>query len=865
MKKLSILFLSLVALLFVSTYAQPAFAAEDDEATLYVQVIAPGEGMDPVEFNGTYGELTNVSFGLSGYVYHIYNGQVSDASARQFVNSKSTYVTMVLEHASDDSVVWIDTNGKVLDYAYGDAEELEYDGVTPSKPGLAFDGWQLLQSFGKNDVYVAKYQASTADVEIEILGGSADPEFPKYNEVVELTPIEGDFSYWVDEDGQFVSANPNYKFTALRPVTLQAVFGEDVPEGPSVYLYNVSGIREGYQSFVGYVENNTEATLVEFGMLASNKVEVLTLESDDVEVLPSTIMSPNNEFLRSILENEFTSFRAYAVFSDGTTVYSDNNFIIQSTSILFDFETANKTGYASDDLKMNGLDWTLNNALVGNAANDRKNGTKAARIQSTGYLELKDGIYGLTSISFFYAKYGSDNNATMTIQVKLDGGAWQNVGTPITVSSTTLALFTFDLTTQFEISSSTLVNVKISKSGGDRINVDDINLSSNLDTKLYKITVLGENKEIIDTLEVVKNSNLVGYTLVPPHGKYFIGLFKDQEYDVEFNTSSAINSHLVLFAKFDDLEQHQVTLEIGDGTSNSLNWYPTQNVFDGYYAPYPGSPTAPDNHTFVGWFTSPEGGQEFIFINTPILHDITIYAIYQELPKYTVTFDLQGGNGSIEPQTDYIGFLVEIPDNPTKDGVDFEGWYTAPTGGSEYDFNSPVNSSFTLFARWSGSAQQTYVFTSNFSVVGNDTVLNGSVFNYDITEYFTFTAKQNNSNTQGPKYFTSGSAARFYGANNGNGNSFEIKTKEGYEIVSITLLFPSSGQTAGNITAKSGTATFINNISATNNAITNSMNFIYANFTGVNSTEFIIQNTTSATTQFRLSGIIIEMVEVPQS
>src|SRR5690606_10334290 len=105
-------------------------------------------------------------------------------------------------------------------------------------------------------------------------------------------------------------------------------------------------------------------TLVEFGMLASANAEVLTLDTVGVEVLPSTIMSPNNEFLRSILENEFTSFRAYALFSDGTTVYSDNNFAMANSMFYeVDFESGTNSSYIrSGDTNLGvseGLQWTI--------------------------------------------------------------------------------------------------------------------------------------------------------------------------------------------------------------------------------------------------------------------------------------------------------------------------------------------------------------------------------------------------------------------------------------------------------------------------------------------------------------------------
>lgn len=68
---------------------------------------------------------------------------------------------------------------------------------------------------------------------------------------------------------------------------------------------------------------------------------------------------------------------------------------------------------------------------------------------------------------------------------------------------------------------------------------------------------------------------------------------------------------------------------------------------------------------------------------------------------YTVTFDLNGGSGSIHEQlfvnTDTATAMK--PADPTRDGYAFLGWYKS--GESDpYDFSSPVTSSFTLEAHW---------------------------------------------------------------------------------------------------------------------------------------------------------------------
>ena len=68
---------------------------------------------------------------------------------------------------------------------------------------------------------------------------------------------------------------------------------------------------------------------------------------------------------------------------------------------------------------------------------------------------------------------------------------------------------------------------------------------------------------------------------------------------------------------------------------------------------------------------------------------------------YTVTFETVGGT-TIDPVEVQAGDTVARPADPTKTGSEFIDWYTTSTyEGDPYDFSTPVNSNFTLYAQWS--------------------------------------------------------------------------------------------------------------------------------------------------------------------
>ncbi len=65
----------------------------------------------------------------------------------------------------------------------------------------------------------------------------------------------------------------------------------------------------------------------------------------------------------------------------------------------------------------------------------------------------------------------------------------------------------------------------------------------------------------------------------------------------------------------------------------------------------------------------------------------------------TVTFNTAGGS-SVDPQKVEKGLTVTRPEDPTKEGYTFAGWYADASYSEKYDFDNPVNGDITLFAKW---------------------------------------------------------------------------------------------------------------------------------------------------------------------
>lgn len=89
-------------------------------------------------------------------------------------------------------------------------------------------------------------------------------------------------------------------------------------------------------------------------------------------------------------------------------------------------------------------------------------------------------------------------------------------------------------------------------------------------------------------------------------------------------------------------------------------------------------------------------------------------------PMVTVTFDSNEGT-EIQAQAVEVGTLIVAPDDPELYGYVFAGWFIDDgTFLNEFDFNSPIQSTITLYAKWNGDLKFTTDPISDGDVVSID-------------------------------------------------------------------------------------------------------------------------------------------------
>lgn len=115
--------------------------------------------------------------------------------------------------------------------------------------------------------------------------------------------------------------------------------------------------------------------------------------------------------------------------------------------------------------------------------------------------------------------------------------------------------------------------------------------------------------------------------------------------------------------------------------------------------------------------------------------NVSVDATFKEAPisSHTVTFNTNGGS-VVPEQTVTDGATVTKPDDPTKDGYTFDGWYQDATFAAAFDFDTPITTDVTLYAKWKDNGGGIVIPVTYVTVTGgNGTWTKNSGLNYELT------------------------------------------------------------------------------------------------------------------------------------
>ena len=236
----------------------------------------------------------------------------------------------------------------------------------------------------------------------------------------------------------------------------------------------------------------------------------------------------------------------------------------------------------------------------------------------------------------------------------------------------------------------------------------------------------------------------------------FSGWYTSADAKTQFDFTTPIDKDITLYAGWITKQWFTVTFDSDNG---AVAAFATKKVLEGDKVSAPETnPTKADTedekYKFDSWYTTE--GTAFDF-NTEITDNITLIAHYAVTHIYKVSFNLNGGEGTIETQRVTEGEKATRPStDPTRENTataeyTFGGWYTSTDNGETisdepFDFDTPITGNLTLYAFWNSTEK----FTVSFNVNGgtgnfeSQTVTNGE----KATEPTTQPTKEGDENTK---------------------------------------------------------------------------------------------------------------------
>ncbi len=213
-------------------------------------------------------------------------------------------------------------------------------------------------------------------------------------------------------------------------------------------------------------------------------------------------------------------------------------------------------------------------------------------------------------------------------------------------------------------------------------------------------------------------------TFTAPANMHFTGWDTDPNgYGTNYNEGSSytITGNVKLYAQWDWNEQYWVIYDANGGWGWTYDW--SNPYFDGtsvtvldngFYAP--------TNKHFVGWNTTRNGSGTSYAAGSSltVTDDITLYAQWANNTQYTVSYNANGGSGTMtDPLSPYINVtsftaLSNAFTAPTH--KHFAGWNSAANGsGTSYTAGSSytLSGNVTLYAQWEYDDTYTVSYNAN--------------------------------------------------------------------------------------------------------------------------------------------------------
>ena len=232
------------------------------------------------------------------------------------------------------------------------------------------------------------------------------------------------------------------------------------------------------------------------------------------------------------------------------------------------------------------------------------------------------------------------------------------------------------------------------------------------ETKTYVVKFNTNGGSTVKAVVVEENSRASKPADPTKDGYTFDGWYLDEACTNRMDFARPITSNVTLYAKWVEnavppvTYKYTVTFDTNGGSTIA-----SVEVDGNAKVTKPTNPTK-QNYTFGGWYVD-AGLTTPADFNAPITANTTFYAKWNliEVPPvekyYTVQFSTNGGStiASVEVKENA---KVTKPSDPTKEGYKFVGWYKDMGLNNPMNFDTPITSNLTLYAKWEKTVNENY-------------------------------------------------------------------------------------------------------------------------------------------------------------
>ncbi|MBK7452260.1 MAG: InlB B-repeat-containing protein [Anaerolineales bacterium] len=244
----------------------------------------------------------------------------------------------------------------------------------------------------------------------------------------------------------------------------------------------------------------------------------------------------------------------------------------------------------------------------------------------------------------------------------------------------------------------------------------DITLYAKWTVNSYTITFNSNGGSAVAAITQPFGSAVSAPTAPTKTGNTFGGWYSDAGLNTAYTFTTMPAANITLYAKW-TANSYTITFNSNGGSAVAAITQPFGSAVS--------APTAPTKtgNTFGGWYSDAGLNTAYTFTTMPAAN-ITLYAKWTALPNHTVTFNSNGGTGTMAPQVANVPTALTL-NTFTRTGYTFAGWNTLANGtganytdGAIYSFAADI----TLYAKWTNLPPTCYALTLSHTGQGTDPV-----------------------------------------------------------------------------------------------------------------------------------------------